>query len=67
MSSKGSTTIGFERRFNRALAAEDVSAFVADSAAVTAPKPPNVERIVELNRGPFVGAQQFPDAMIEPA
>jgi rhodanese-related sulfurtransferase len=67
MSSKGSTTIGFERRFNRALAADDVSSFVADSAAVTAPKPPNVERIVDLNRGPFVGAQPFPDGMDEVA
>ena len=65
MSSKGSTTIGFERRFNTALAADDVSAFVAGSAAVTAPKPPNVERIVELNRGPFVGAQPFPEALDE--
>jgi hydroxyacylglutathione hydrolase len=65
MSSKGSTTIGFERRFNTALAADDVSAFVAGSAAVTAPKPPNVERIVELNRGPFVGAQPVPGALDE--
>ena len=65
MSSKGSTTIGFERRFNTALAADDVAAFVAGSAAVTAPKPPNVERIVELNRGPFVGAQPFPEDLDE--
>ena len=65
MSSKGSTTIGFERRFNTALATDDVSAFVAGSAAVTAPKPPNVERIVELNRGAFVGAQPFPEALDE--
>ena len=62
MSSKASTTIGFERRFNPALASDDVAAFVAESAAVSAPKPPNVERIVELNRGPFVGAQPFPAA-----
>ena len=34
---------------------DDVAAFVAESSAVSAPKPPNVERIVELNRGPFVG------------
>lgn len=57
MSSKASTTIGFERRFNPALAYSDVSAFIADSAAISAPRPPNMERIVELNRGPFIGAQ----------
>jgi glyoxylase-like metal-dependent hydrolase (beta-lactamase superfamily II)/rhodanese-related sulfurtransferase len=57
MSSKASTTIGFERRFNRALALQTVDAFVADSAsAVSVPRPPTMERVVELNRGPFLGA-----------
>jgi hydroxyacylglutathione hydrolase len=56
MSSKGSTTVGFERRFNRALAFTDVADFIADSAARNAPRPPNMDRIVELNRGPFLGA-----------
>jgi hydroxyacylglutathione hydrolase len=56
MSSKASTTIGFERRFNHALRIEGEDAFVDDSAAITAPKPPNAERIVGLNRGPFLGA-----------
>jgi len=56
MSSKASTTIGFERRFNRALAPATVEAFVRDSAAVSSPRPPNMERIVELNRGPFLAA-----------
>jgi hydroxyacylglutathione hydrolase len=60
MSSKASTTIGFERRFNPALANDDVALFIAESAGASAPRPPNMERIVELNRGPFVGAQ--PDA-----
>ena len=55
MSSKASTTIGFERRFNRALAPTELEAFVAASASISAPKPPNVARIVALNRGPFVG------------
>lgn len=55
MSSKESTTIGFERRFNPMLAFSDASAFIASSAAVTTPKPPNLERIVALNRGPHVG------------
>jgi len=57
MSSKASTTIGFERRFNPALATDDVALFIAESAAISAPRPPNMERIVEMNRGPFVGAQ----------
>ena len=60
MSSKASTTIGFERRFNPALAHDDVALFIAESTGASAPRPPNMERIVELNRGPFVGAQ--PDA-----
>jgi glyoxylase-like metal-dependent hydrolase (beta-lactamase superfamily II) len=57
MSSKASTTIGFERRFNPALATDDVGLFIAESAAISAPRPPNMERIVEMNRGPFVGAR----------
>ena len=55
MSSKASSTIGFERRFNPALRSEVVDEFVAESAAVSAPKPPNMARLVELNRGPLVG------------
>ncbi|MGH3134417.1 MAG: MBL fold metallo-hydrolase [Gaiellaceae bacterium] len=60
MSSKASTTIGFERRFNPALAFSDVALFVAETAAVATPRPANMERIVVLNRGPFVGAQPRP-------
>jgi glyoxylase-like metal-dependent hydrolase (beta-lactamase superfamily II)/rhodanese-related sulfurtransferase len=56
MSSKASTTIGFERRFNPALLIGELGAFVAESASISAPKPPNMHRIVELNRGAFVGA-----------
>jgi rhodanese-related sulfurtransferase len=65
MSSKASTTIGFERRFNRALPQGELEEFVAQSASVAAPKPPNVARIVGLNRGPFVAAP--PDAPELPA
>jgi glyoxylase-like metal-dependent hydrolase (beta-lactamase superfamily II)/rhodanese-related sulfurtransferase len=57
MSSKASTTVGFERRFNPMLGLARVEEFVAAStAAAGSPKPPNMERIVELNRGPFVGS-----------
>jgi len=60
MSSKASTTIGFERRFNPALAFDDVALFVAESAAIAAPRPPNMEKIVEINRGAFLGKQPEP-------
>ncbi len=57
MSSRGSTTIGFERRFNPMASIAELDAFVTESASVSAPKPPNLARIVELNRGPFLAAQ----------
>jgi glyoxylase-like metal-dependent hydrolase (beta-lactamase superfamily II)/rhodanese-related sulfurtransferase len=63
MSSKASTTIGFERRFNPALAHDDIALFIAESAGTSTPRPPNMERIVEMNRGPFVGAQPEPSEL----
>ncbi len=57
MSSKASTTIGFERRFNHRLRAGSEDDFVAE-AIKTGVRPPNMDRIVELNRGPFVGAPE---------
>jgi glyoxylase-like metal-dependent hydrolase (beta-lactamase superfamily II)/rhodanese-related sulfurtransferase len=56
MSSKASSTIGFERRFNRMLGFTTPEEFVAESTASAGVRPPNVERIVALNRGPFVPA-----------
>jgi hydroxyacylglutathione hydrolase len=56
MSSKASTTIGFERRFNHALASTH-DEFMAQAAGPQPPRPPNMEAIVELNRGPFFAAQ----------
>ena len=67
MSSRGSTTIGFERRFNPMASIAELDAFVTESAAVSAPKPPNLARIVELNRGPFLGAQPAPAELPLPA
>jgi hydroxyacylglutathione hydrolase len=66
MSSKASTTIGFERRFNHALAHSDLASFIAETAGNSTPRPPNMERIVELNRGPFLGAQPAPEELAEP-
>ena len=57
MDHKRSTTIGFERRFNRAFAHQDEDEFVAESIRAGV-RPPNMERIVELNRGPFLGAPE---------
>jgi glyoxylase-like metal-dependent hydrolase (beta-lactamase superfamily II)/rhodanese-related sulfurtransferase len=56
MSSKASTTIGFERRFNPALR-RDLADFLDAAVGPQPPRPPNMERIVDLNRGPFLGAQ----------
>jgi rhodanese-related sulfurtransferase/glyoxylase-like metal-dependent hydrolase (beta-lactamase superfamily II) len=56
MSSKASTTIGFERRFNHALQGE-LEDFVAEALGPQPPRPPNMEQIVELNRGELLGAQ----------
>jgi rhodanese-related sulfurtransferase/glyoxylase-like metal-dependent hydrolase (beta-lactamase superfamily II) len=51
---KTSSTIGFERRHNRALQFDDEAAFVEDAVASLGERPPNVEHIVALNRGPLI-------------
>lgn len=51
---KTSSTIGFERRHNRALAFAGEEEFVENALATLGDRPPNVERIVALNRGPLV-------------
>jgi hydroxyacylglutathione hydrolase len=53
---KTSSTIGFERRHNRALAFSEEADFVEDAVASLGERPPNVEHIVALNRGPLVEA-----------
>jgi glyoxylase-like metal-dependent hydrolase (beta-lactamase superfamily II)/rhodanese-related sulfurtransferase len=51
---KSSSTVGFERRHNRALQITDEAEFIEDQVGSLGDKPPNVERIVGLNRGPLV-------------
>ena len=51
-----SSTIGRERVSNRALAIPELDDFVADALSKSSPRPPNMDRIVALNRGPFLGA-----------
>jgi len=69
MSSKASTTIGFERRSNPALQGE-LADFLAARLGPQPPRPPNMERIVELNRDGLLGAQpalEWADALPEDA
>lgn len=57
MSSERSSTIADERRFNAALMLATVEEFIDTTASIAAPRPPNMERIVDVNRGPFLGVQ----------
>jgi len=60
MSSERSSTIGHERGWNAALAVRNLQDFVLSSASVSTPRPPTTERVVELNRGPWVGKPSDP-------
>ncbi|MET0307032.1 MAG: MBL fold metallo-hydrolase [Solirubrobacterales bacterium] len=57
---KTSSTIGFERRHNRALAIAGEAAFVEEAISSLGERPPNVERIVALNRGPLIESISSP-------
>jgi glyoxylase-like metal-dependent hydrolase (beta-lactamase superfamily II)/rhodanese-related sulfurtransferase len=57
MSARTSTTLGFERRHNRMLAAMPSSEFVRLANEGLAPKPPTMTRVVELNRGPLIESE----------
>jgi hydroxyacylglutathione hydrolase len=65
ISADPSSSIGNERRTNRALSYPSSREFVAASTAISAPRPPTVERVVEINRGPFLGAQAPPGPLRE--
>ena len=58
MSPAHSSTIAAERASNHALALEDEEEFVNETSAVATPRPPTTALVVDLNRGPFVGAPQ---------
>ena len=57
MDLKVSSTIGFERAHNPALAETDEDRFVAGALARLGPQPPNFRAIVEVNRGPLRAAE----------
>ncbi|MGE5408985.1 MAG: MBL fold metallo-hydrolase [Syntrophothermus sp.] len=60
---KTSSTVGFERRHNRALQIDDEREFVEDAIGTLGDKPPNVDKIVAINRGPFVDDFGYPQPM----
>ena len=66
MSADRSTTIGRERETNEALAFREVQAFVLASASISTPRPPTTERVVALNRGPWVGLPDEPRELADP-
>ena len=65
MSSERSSTIGRERQTNEALSYRDVQEFVLVSASVSTPRPPTTERVVALNRGPWLALPAAPDELPE--
>ena len=60
MSVERSSTIGHERATNHALEFRDLQEFVLVSASVSTPRPPTTERVVALNRGPWVARPEDP-------
>jgi hydroxyacylglutathione hydrolase len=54
ITSDHSSTIRAERLTNHALNQPDAQSFVAVSTSISAPRPPTVEKVVALNRGPFL-------------
>jgi hydroxyacylglutathione hydrolase len=51
---KASSTIGFERRHNRAMQFPSEEEFVSNAVRTLGERPPNVEHVVALNRGPLI-------------
>jgi hydroxyacylglutathione hydrolase len=56
MSDERWTSIGREKETNAALRVDERS-FVDSSSSITTPRPPTTERVVALNRGPWVAAR----------
>lgn len=57
MSDERWTSIGREKKTNVAFRADEASFVNSSSAAVSTPRPPTTERLVALNRGPWVAAR----------
>jgi hydroxyacylglutathione hydrolase len=67
MSPEHSSTIGYEKQTNHALAFTELEAFVLDSTSITVPRPPTTTSLVALNRGPWVGQREYPSAVDDAA
>ncbi len=66
MSSERFSSIAQERAANASLGFRDVQTFVLASASVSTPRPPTTERVVELNRGPWVPRPPEPEEVADP-
>jgi glyoxylase-like metal-dependent hydrolase (beta-lactamase superfamily II)/rhodanese-related sulfurtransferase len=67
MSAAPSSSIRAERADNDAAAVDDQEEFVALALSSSAPRPPNMDRIVDLNSGPFLGGQPPLRALSDPS
>ena len=65
MSPARSSTIGRERGTNPALEFDDEQEFVLATASVSTPRPPTTERVVALNRGPWVALPALPGELAD--
>jgi len=65
MSADRSSTIGRERATNVALQLRELQEFVLVSASVSTPRPPTTERVVALNRGPWVARPPDPPELAD--
>jgi hydroxyacylglutathione hydrolase len=60
MSPDRCSTIARERSTNPALRITDVQEFVLESASLSTPRPPTTERVVAINRGPWLSRPDVP-------
>ncbi len=60
---KASSTIGFELGRNRALRFDSAEEFAADAVSSLGTRPPNVEHVVSLNRGPLLEQLGIPEPL----
>jgi hydroxyacylglutathione hydrolase len=67
MSPDRCSTIARERATNPALHIHDVQEFVLESASISTPRPPTTERVVALNRGPWLAEPDAPRRLGDPA
>jgi hydroxyacylglutathione hydrolase len=67
MSPDRCSTIAREQATNPALRITDVQEFVLASASISAPRPPTTERVVEINRGPWLAQPKALRQVDDPA